>query len=216
MSSVGKGVDPRSQIDSIVPLASEMVAKGEPVAAVMHAVYGVDLPNEAYAFYRAFLDGMDLPVAELFHPWELIDIADGNPVRGVISDNEWSREQEENAYAQAPRFLPLMQLNDADAIHGEHVIGYDLDALADGKATILGCAGDVPASGLQLVVMGPSLLDVLHEWAADIYRMRKAQFESPTNRGAGALPLASVEEASRNLQMLEDLMTKVSQSGRAR
>jgi hypothetical protein len=56
----------------------------------MRAIYGVDLPAEAYAFWRAFEGGkLDLPVDRMLHPWELIAVQD--PAR-PDKDAPWERE----------------------------------------------------------------------------------------------------------------------------
>src|SRR5262245_1479684 len=107
--------DLRADFDSLVPLARQLYAEGKTVGDVMRAVYGADLPAEAYAFWRAFFGGKAKvkPTLEyMHHPWELISVA--SPIH-QSDPVPWQREQEERAFSQVPRFLPLMWLVEDDA-----------------------------------------------------------------------------------------------------
>jgi len=196
----------RAESDSVTLWARRLHQEGKSTAEVMQAIYGVDLPAEAYALDRAYAGGLDLPLVRMVHPWELM----GDAARE--SDEDWSREQEDQAFALWPRFLPLLQLAAEDAIHGNHVIGYDLEELRAGKPTIWGCDGDIPPEGGALVVVGPSLLAVLHEWLADHHRMLDQQLRSPANRGFGSIRDVDVSEVADQLRAIEALQREVAAS----
>jgi len=197
------GPESRADYDSVTPWARRLYAEGKSTAEVMQAIYGVDLPAEAYALDRAYTGGLDLPLVRLVHPWELMGDAERD------SDEDWSQEQEDRAFAQWPGFLPLLQLGADDAVHGHHVIGYDVEQLRAGKTTIWGCDGDIPPEGGELAVVGSSLLAVLHDWLADHHRMLEHQFNSPANRGFGSLSQDDVSEVADQLRAIEALQREV-------
>src|SRR5581483_506847 len=140
----------REDFDDVTAWGERLRAEGKSTADVMRAIYGVDLPPEAYALDRALVGGLALPLVVTVHPWAFIDDAARD------TDEDWARGVEEAAFADWPRFLPLLQLAAEDAVHGDHVIGYDLDELRAGKLTIYGYdESDPPADG-ALAVLGPS------------------------------------------------------------
>jgi len=200
----------RADYESLTPWARQLYQEGKSTADVMRELYGVDLPAEAYAFDRACAGGLDLPLLRLMHPWELLAAAPEDAAADLSDvDEDWSSGQETNALARWPQFLPLMQLRADDATHGGHVIGYDLDELAAGKATIWGFPGEVPEARRELAVLGPSLLAVLHAWLADHHRMLEVQRSSPANRGFGSLTNEDVEQAADQLYAIEVLQREV-------
>ncbi len=193
----------REDSDSVTEWGQRLRAEGKSTTEVMQAIYGVDLPAEAYALDRALIAGLDLPLVVTVHPWGLIDDSERD------TDEDWSRDLEDHAFAQWPRFLPLLQLAAEDAIHGNHVIGYDLDELRAGKLTIFGYDEAHPPEDGALAIEGPSLLAVLHEWMADHHRMLDHQFRSPANRGFGSISNVDVEEATAQLHAIEALQREV-------
>jgi hypothetical protein len=194
----------RADFDSLIPLARQLLGQGETMGDVMRAIYGVDLPAEVHVFERAHAAGLRLPLDRTVHPWQILALA--SPSRQARTDDEWAREQEEHAYAQHPDFVPLMRLYaSGDAVHDDHVIGYDLAALRQGVVRVLGHDGDIPDSGARLVELGSSLLDVLHEWMSDHVRMLKVQLASPRNFGAGSLDRRDLDEAVGHLHQIEAL-----------
>jgi hypothetical protein len=193
----------RADFDALVPFARRLYAEGKTANDVMRAVYGVDLPAEAYAFWKAFSSGkLELPLDWMHHPWELISAADP-----AYQDDpgRWQRKQQALALSQVPRFLPLMKLADDDAIHDDYIIGYDLDELRAGRTTIFGHLDDFPESGVKLVRLGDSLLGVLHEWMADHRRRLDAKLKSPANRGFGSIEDSDVEKVDEKLRHIEVL-----------
>jgi hypothetical protein len=200
----------RDDYESLTPWARQLYQEGQSPADVMQALYGVDLPAEAYAFDRAYASGLDLPLLRLMHPWELLAVApeDAAPDLGDI-DEDWSAEHEASALALWPQFLPLMRLRADDATHGGHVIGYDLDALAEGRPTIWGFPGELRLTGGELAVLGPSLLAVLHTWLADHHDMLEAQRGAPSTSGLGAVTDEDIAEAATQVQSIEALQREV-------
>jgi hypothetical protein len=197
----------RERFDSLVPWARRLYAEGKSTGDVMRAVYGVDLPAEAYAFWRAFDGGkLELPIDRMLHPWELIAAEDPSRTNEA---GPWDREQEERAFAQVPRFVPLMKLAADEPRHDDYIIGYDLDELGAGRTTILGHHDDFPESGAVLERLGDSLLDVLHEWMADHLRMLTEQFRSPSNRGFGSISQDNLDEVAGKVRAIEALQREV-------
>jgi hypothetical protein len=189
----------REDFDDVTAWGERLRAEGKSPADVMRAIYGVDLPAEAYALDRALVGGLALPLVVTVHPWAFIDDA----VRDT--DEDWSRGVEEQAFEDWPRFLPLMQLAAEDAVHGDHVIGYDLDELRAGERTIYGFVeSDPPIDGVP-AVLGTSLLAVLHEWMTDHHRMLEHQYRSPANRGFGSISSSDVEAAAAHVRAIEAL-----------
>lgn len=191
--------DPREDFDEVTATADRLRAEGKSTAEIIQTIYGVALPAEAYALDRAMVDGIRLPLVVTVHPWSLID----DSKRDL--DEEWAQQVEDDAFARWPRFLPLMVLMAEDAIHGNHIIGYDLDELASGKRTIFGFDEKHPPEDGPLPSLGPSLLAVLREWMADHHRMLDEQHRSPMNRGAGSISDHTVEEAAAQLRAIEAL-----------
>jgi hypothetical protein len=169
----------------------------------MTAVYGADLPLEAYVFYRSRPHDPELPIEFLYMPWRLVDLATGE--RDDDEPSPWAAEQEAHALAQNPDFLPLMKLEAYEARHDGWIIGYSLRELARGSTTILGHNEDIPETGAVFERLGDSLLAVLHEWAADHLRMTEGRFKSPANRGAGSLGPEDVERAASILKAIEQI-----------
>jgi hypothetical protein len=197
----------RERFDSLVSWARRLYAEGKSSGDVMRAIYGADLPAEAYAFWRA-LDGgkLDLPVDRMLHPWELIAVE--NPSQ-TNEAGPWDREQEERAFAQVPRFLPLMKLAADEPLYDDYIIGYDLDELRAGRTTIFGHHGDFPGSGAMLDRLGDSLLGVLHAWMADHLHMLTEQFKAPSNRGFGSISQDNLDEVTERVRAIEAVQREV-------
>jgi hypothetical protein len=197
----------RGQSERLFTWAKAAYQQGRSAREVMTAIYGVDLPGEAYLFYRSRPRNPELPVEFFFWPWRLIDLA--NPKHEDDSPSPWAAEQGARALAQDPNFLPLMKLEAYEARHDGWIIGYSLSELRQGKPTILGHNEDLPKSGATFQRLGESLLSVLHEWAADHLRMTDERFRSPANRGAGSLDAEDVERAAGILKVVEKLQRKL-------
>lgn len=198
----------RADVDSLVPWAKRLYAGGAPSGDVMRAVYGVDLPAEAYAFHRDIPGGRLLPVELLDHPWSLLSLAD--PARPAGKPHRWAREQETYAYSQFPDVLPLMQLGGGvttDGVLDDHLIGYDLASLRAGGTAVVGHEGELRPTAARFEPLGDSLGDVLREWMSDHLAMVTSQYESPDNFGFGSLESADVAEVAAMLSLIEGLRT---------
>ena len=183
----------RADVDSLIPWARRLYATGATSGDVMRAVYGVDLPAEAYAFHRVIPGGRALPVELLDHPWDLLTVAD--PAQPPPRPHRWSREQETYAFTQNPDVLPLMQLAGGvttDGVLDDHIIGYDVASVRAGGTAIVGHEGELRPTGSRFEPLGDSLVDVLHEWMSEHLAMVTAQFESPSNFGFGSLELSLI------------------------
>lgn len=191
----------RGKHEPLLAWAKEAHEDGRSVHDIVTAVYGVDLPSEAYVFFQSRPRAPELPIDLVFFPWELLRLTD--PQYEDDTPDPWSVEQEAHALAQNADFLPLMKLVASEARHDGYVIGYSLSALLEGKTAILGHNEDIPASGAAFERLGDSLLSVLHEWATDHLRMVNEQFKSPSNRGFGSLDHSDVERAAGILASVE-------------
>jgi hypothetical protein len=197
----------RGRPEQLKPWARDAYREGKTFHHVITAVYGVDLPLEAYVFHQSRPRDPELPVEFLFLPWRLIDLA--SPKHEDEEPSPWAAEQEEHALAQDPDFLPLMKLEAYEARHDGWIIGYSLNELRQGRTTILGHDEDIPESGATFQRIGDSLFSVLHEWATDHLRMTKERFQSPVNRGAGSLDPKDVERADGILRSVEEMQRKL-------
>jgi hypothetical protein len=205
-------VDPsslRDRYELLVEWSIRAYAEGKSVHEVMCAVYGVDLPQEAYAFHRAMFRNEDIQIEWFQEPWVLIRLASPNITPTPAST--WSVEQITNALAQEPNFLPLLQLGIGRAKLDDHVIGYDLSQLRQGKTTILGHQDEIPSEGASFEIVGDSLLSVLQQWISERLKLAAAQYRSPSNRGAGSISHDNVEEVSNLLKDIEKLQRKVAE-----
>ncbi len=209
MSNIEEPSSLRAQPERLSTWAEEAYQQGKSTSEVMAAVYGADLPLEAYVFYRSRPRNPELPVEFLYMPWRLIDLT--SPKHEDEEPSPWAAEQEIHSLAQNPDFLPLMKLEAYEARHDGWIIGYSLHELAQGKTTILGHDEDVPASGAAFERVGDSLLAVLHEWATDHLRMTEERFKSPANRGAGSLGPEDVERAANILKSVEKIQRKLAE-----
>ena len=198
----------RADVDSLIPWAKRLYAGGATSGDVMRAVYGLDLPAEAYAFHRDIPGGRLLPVELLDHPWDLLSLAD--PAQPAYKPHRWSREQEAYAYSQYPDVLPLMQLGGGvttDGVLDDHIIGYDLASLRAGGTAIVGHEGELRSTAARFEPLGDSLVDVLQDWMSEHLEMVTSQYESPANFGFGSLERADVAKVAAMLSLIEGLRT---------
>lgn len=209
MSSIEEPFSLRAQPGRLSSWAKDAYQQGKSTSEVMTAVYGVDLPLEAYVFYRSRPRNPELPVEFLYMPWRLIDLT--SPKHEDEEPSPWAAEQEANALAQDPDFLPLMKLEAYEARHDGWIIGYSLRELSQGKTNVLGHKEDIAASGAAFERLGDSLLSVLQEWATDHLRMVNEQFKSPSNRGFGSLDHSDVERAADILKSVEKIQRKLAE-----
>ncbi len=199
----------RGQHESLAAWSLQATQQGKSIHEIVAAIYGVDLPLEAYSFYRFRPRDPELPIELLFFPWRLIDLVNPRHENDVASP--WAMEQERNALEAAPDFLPLMKLEAYEARHDGWIIGYSLEELRRGRTTVIGHNEDIPAASTNFQRVGESLLSVLYEWAIDHQRMTKERFDSPDNRGAGSIEPEDVERAKDILKAIEKVQRKHSE-----
>jgi hypothetical protein len=146
-----------------------------------------------------------LPVEIMCQPWEVYRLAD--PTREPYLGAESMQRTADNASAQYPDIVLIMELSLCDAVHDGYFVGYDLRELRAGRSTVVGFYDKVPAQGATYTVLGPSLLHVLHEMAADYLRMMREQATVWENIRYGT-PTEYVERAAELLQRIEDLQRR--------
>ena len=169
----------RNDPKSLVPAARAMYEVGKTTSEVLRAIYGVDLPQEAYAIRRAYVDG-DHTIHMTFttNPWELmIPLEEGGPAFEI---GPLSSEDEARAYARAPHVLPVGFIHYFRIENGFVQLGYDLEALAAGKSTVVGIVTDQSRfpDDQDFNVIGDSLLDVFGDFMRR-YLASWGTFESP-------------------------------------
>ena len=185
----------RHDPSSLVPAARALYAAGKRPHEVVAAIYGVELPREAFVFHRDYVDG-DKPLRAVWktHPWELMT------ARPSFQISDTKAAEEARAFAQVPHVLVLGSLTFADLPLGFSTFGYDLNELAAGRSTVVALArpGEVPATDAQLLAMAPSLLDMFHEMT----RLYHASFRGLTSTHALEERSNAAEEL-RHLQLLK-------------
>jgi len=197
----------RGQPELLKPWAQDAYREGKTFHDVIVAIYGVDLPLEAYVFHRSRPRELEFPVDRFFHPWELIEMA-GPRYKGD-SIGERYAEQETKELERNPDFLPLMLLVAGETELDGYVIGYSLEQLAQGKTTILGHSDGIAEADKRSVVLGDSLLSVLQQWMTRFHEMELADYQHPANRRRGSDN--HVENATQWLKDLEQLRRKVAE-----
>lgn len=160
LAMVALRADPRQ----LVPAARAMYEAGKTRSEVLAAIYGVDLPREAALIHRDFVEGKKpLRVLWRAHPWELmIPLEDGGP---QFMLGELDYRDEVRAFRQVPHILPVAWLRYSGVPKGYSLIGYDLEEVAAGRATVVALHprhDEVPENGAarEFERIGESLLDV--------------------------------------------------------
>jgi hypothetical protein len=169
---------------------------------VLEAIYGVDFPREAVLFLRDFVhDAKPLGALWNVHPWELmIPLEEGGPKFPI---GPHAIQNELRTYAQAPRLVLLGRIIYPEAPLGHSMIAYDLDELRVGRSTVVGLRNqrDVPETGAQFTVFGPSLIDVFIETIKAYYAgfAHIDRREEAEKRRETEADLANVEALRREL-----------------
>jgi hypothetical protein len=152
----------RARPETLLAAARQLYGEGKDRRAVLEAIYGVDLPDEALRFHRAYLaDELDLTIRVLTNPWQLL----APPTDDELDDGvgPLSAGLEPAAFARAPSMIPLLVTVYSGVAGGEALLGYDIDELRAGRTTIVGTRWPIDVHGTVRPVerRGPSLLDVL-------------------------------------------------------
>jgi hypothetical protein len=200
----------RGNYSQLVEWCRLAYAEGKSVHEVMQAIYGVDLPAEAYALHAAFYRLGDLQLEWFQEPAALLEL--GKPGATPAPQSPWSANQITNALKQNRNFLPLIQLAIGNASLDDHVIGYDLSELANGRTTVLGHSDEIEETGASFKVVGDSLLDVLDGWMKERLQLANEQYRSPSNRGTGALSVENIEEVAEQLKSIEKVKQELAAS----
>ncbi len=181
-----------------------MYEAGKSRSEVLTAIYGVDLPREAVLIHRDYVLGQGgLRVIWKTNPWQLmIPLDKGGPKFEI---GEIDCEDDVRAYAQAPNVVLVAWLGYPNIPRGFSLIGYDLDEVAAGRSTVVGLPQQrqVPLTGAQFTVFGPSLIDVFSDMITG-YRSSRADRE---DRGA----LEDRNHASGELAGIEALRHELAQ-----
>jgi hypothetical protein len=176
--STEEHVADRSDPHSLVIAAQRLYASGSSPSEVLKSIYGVDMPREAYLFRtRYIVERRPLSFNWLVNPWELMKLPEeGGPSR---AHDPISYRIESRAFAQAPNLLPLVTTGFEEAEHGESLLCYDLDELRAGRTTIVGLEHelDMPESGADFTVFGPSLLDVFRGCIVEYHALMEKWIE---------------------------------------
>ena len=196
-----------TSLEAVVAQARGLYAEGRSRTEVARAVYGVDLPAEFFVIVDAVVaDSAALPLYVLCHPWEVCRLAD--PAREPYLRDVAGQRLVDDAAAQHPEIVLLMELCLSDAVHGDSFVGYDVRELRAGRSTVVGFEGDVPAQGATYSVLGPSLLHVLAEMTADNLRMMRARATVWENIRYGT-PDQDIEAAVELTRRVEELRLRV-------
>jgi hypothetical protein len=189
-----------------VARARDLYAAGHSRPQVVRAVFGADFPPEFYLVMQAVAESWSaLDVEVMGRAWQVFRLAD--PAYQPRRD-DWSRRLEAAAAAWYPDVVLVLVLSDIDVEHGGYVVGYHLGELRAGRPTAVGVLedeldGTAPRSS-SYSILGPSLLQVLHEYAADDLRMLRLQATKWENVRYGTLG-DSVEVAEARVRRIEDL-----------
>jgi hypothetical protein len=201
----------RADPKTLVPAARAMYERGFTRSQVLEAIYGVDLPCEAVLFLRDFVnDDKPLQASWFIHPWELmIPLESGGPSY-EIGPLEYEREV--RAYGMAPNLLLLGITGYNEAEHGASVIAYDLDELRAGRSTVVGLnhKDELPESGANFTVFGPSLVDVY----ADLITRYRDLIRKWIAMGVGGETAAEIKEMTSHLASVDAIRQELASSGR--
>jgi hypothetical protein len=152
----------RARPETLLAAARQLYGQGKDRRVVLEAIYGVDLPDEALRFHRAYVSAeLDLTIRVLTNPWQLLEPpVDDEPDEGV---GPLAGGLEPAAFARAPSMIPLLVTVYSGVADGESLLGYDIDELRAGRTTIVGSRWPVDVHGTVRPVerIGASLLDVL-------------------------------------------------------
>jgi hypothetical protein len=192
-----------TNLEAVVAQARELYALGHSRAEVVRAVFGVDFPAEFFVIVEALVADFDaLPVEIMCAPWEVYRLAD--PTREPYFKDTRNQRMTDNAAAQYPDIVLIMELGLSDTVHDDYFVGYDIRELRVGRWTVVGFHKEVPAQGATYSVLGPSLLQVLHEMAADNLRIMRERATVWEVIRYGT-PAEDIEQAAALLRRIEDM-----------
>jgi hypothetical protein len=194
-------------LEAVVAQARELYALGHSRAEVARAVFGVDFPAEFFVIMQAMAADINaLPVEIMCPPWEVYRLAD--PSREPYFGDAHSQRMTDNAAAQYPDIVLIMELGLCDTVRDDYFVGYDIRELQAGRSTVFGFHKEIPAQGATHSIVGPSLLRVLHEMAADNLRIMRERATVWEVIRYGT-PQEDIEEAAALLRRVEEMQRQV-------
>lgn len=162
----------RSDPSTLVPAARALAERGTPPHDVVRAIYGVDLPHEAWLLARDLLAptggdvAIQLDVLWGTLPWELMIPLDRGGPKFVISPRH--AEIDAGIYRAAPELIALGRMGYRPTEHSNMYLAYSIDELRAGRTTVLACPRDDVDDGTpKFGIIGTSLLEVLRTAIVD-------------------------------------------------
>ena len=205
LSEIKKGAR-QDDYPSMEALARAALDAGQTPAEMLRTCYGVSFPAEVHMIDTMRGERRALPGTYANQPWSLLALARGasDELRPMIG------EYERRARTIDERLLPLLLLQDDGGTHSGWFVCYRIDELAAGRPTIVALVPDFWNRGARDVQrLGDSLAGVLHEHFASAAKRIQAEYESPSNRGAGSAEEGEVTHAQEMLARADDLVRAV-------
>jgi hypothetical protein len=199
----------RSDPTTLIPAARALAERGTAPHDVVGAIYGVDLPREAWLLERDIISQsagdsvLQLDVLWGTLPWELmIPIERGGP-RAILGPRLAAVDAA--IYKAAPELIPLGRMGYRPTEVSGSYLAYSIDELRAGRSTVLACHRDeVDRGAAKFRIVGPSLLEVLRVAIVDYIEHVEADHE----HGDGA-DLAELDGAKAHLPPVERLLLEL-------
>lgn len=172
-------------------------------AEIFSHLYEVACPNELIAIFDITWDSLDLDLEPSISPWNPMLAGD----KALLADNLYiyTLEEEDKALSYFPNFIPLCLLAEGDAVHGDMLIGYDLDRLRENDTRIRGFNESFSPDD-KGKILGESLSSVLLEWAEDILRMVVYRVNRPYGDSFSGLDHNDIAEYELMVERIKALM----------
>lgn len=188
---------------SMARFARALYEHGGTVRSVLRTCYGVDFPEELFLIAEA-RNNHRAPFGTFMNqPWRLaVPLEQGGPP----PDPHGLEYLEQRAWNVDSQLVPLVDLADSENVHGNSLLCYRLDELAQGRSTVIGLR-DITFRDAVIIPerYGVSLVTVLHEHYSQALRRLQNEFDSPYNRGAGSIDETYVSDARAALEPVEEI-----------
>lgn len=199
----------RDDYRSMARLAKALYERGANPREVLQSCFGVALPEEFFLIAELGPQALKLPARFTNQPWKLaIPLDRGGPPPTPNAMDKTER----GVIARDDTLIPLARLLNPDARHGGSIICYHLKELLSGRSTIVGRKVRTDPEG-DTVRYGDSLLTVLHEHYSNTREQLHQQMRRPSNRGAGAVDEAEVQEVEALVRTIERCQQGLRESG---
>lgn len=200
----------------MVALATALWHAGHDERGVLRGCYGVDFPDE---FFMIVPEAMQPTHFELDTecyfpdlPWKLVV----PPAAGGIKPERGGEvELELTAMEFDSRLAPVLETTNGYVEHGDAVLCYRLDELAEGRSTVYGCERAYDSErgdyfvGTEFTRYGDSLLGVLHEYTSDEVRRLTYLSTAPWSWGSDAILDDDIEAARQRVTVVEDIQRRL-------